>query len=222
MPGNDDSPGEDAVSEFHSLSLVDSSADGQSQGDHSTSGLSGESMPDIAPSQAAALTSESSQISSVARPQGQPVVAVDHLVTKKKKGRALETLQQLSDRARRFLGVSPSLLSCSWKHLTSSQPMIMRDRDDTQRKLKSIFDTACRVGGMSQAAKLHTAYGVKDTYQEVFMDKIFAVCRKLTGSIAEKQKTVDELVETFPPVVSSPVWRIKGMYCIIVPLILQN
>ena len=87
----------------------------------------------------------------------------------------------------------------------------MRDRDDTQRKLKSIFDTTWRVGGMSQAAKMHTAYGVKDTFQEVFMDKIFAVSRKLTGSMAEKQKAVDDLVKSFPPVVSSPVWRIRGM-----------
>lgn len=95
--------------------------------------------------------------------------------------------------------------------LTSVQPMVMRNKEDTQRKLKSIFDTARRVGGMSQAAKMHTAFGVKDTYQEVYTDKIFAVSRKVTGSIAVRQKAIDDLVKSFPPVVSSPVWRIKGM-----------
>ncbi|ETW79803.1 hypothetical protein HETIRDRAFT_48824 [Heterobasidion irregulare TC 32-1] len=116
------------------------------------------------------------------------------LPPKKRKARGLETLQQLADRARRFLA-----------------PTAMRNGEDTQRKLRSIFKTVQRVGGMSQAAKLHTAYGVKDTYQDSFIDRIATLTRKLTGSMASRQKKVDDLVATFPMDTLSPVWRIKGL-----------
>ena len=63
---------------------------------------------------------------------------------------------------------------------------------------------------MSQAGKLHTAYKVKDTYQDSFIDRIATLTCKLTGSMASKQKKVDNLVATFPIDTLSLVWHIKG------------
>ncbi|THH17637.1 hypothetical protein EW146_g3214 [Bondarzewia mesenterica] len=114
--------------------------------------------------------------------------------TTKKKGRAQETLQQLADRARRFLG-----------------PMVWRERDDSMKKLQTIFTTASKVGGMTEAGRLQTQYGVKDTYQESFMQRIFAVGRKFRGSLTKKQEVIDNLVASFPEHTTSPVWRIKGL-----------
>ncbi|ETW77160.1 hypothetical protein HETIRDRAFT_174197 [Heterobasidion irregulare TC 32-1] len=111
-----------------------------------------------------------------------------------KKGRPLETLQQLTDRTRRFLG-----------------PLRLRNAADTRSKLKTIFDTARTVGGMTELARLHTMFGVKDTYQETFMDRIFALGRKFRGSLADKQRKMDDLMASFPADVTSPVWRIKGL-----------
>lgn len=88
--------------------------------------------------------------------------------------------------------------------------MVLRDHEDTQKKLKTIFQHARTVGGMLESNRLHTAFGVKDTYQESFMDKIFTLGQKLRGSLAEKQDQLDKLVKSFPPV-ASPVWRIKGV-----------
>ncbi|ETW76444.1 hypothetical protein HETIRDRAFT_174525 [Heterobasidion irregulare TC 32-1] len=185
--------GENALNEIHCDSLGNSSADGDSQDGNSTSGLSTKSAANADSPELAAPAIVQSVGSTLSTLEGQAGAILDHPLTKKK-GRALKTLQQLCDRARHSL-----------------RPMVMRDKEDTQWKLRSIFDTSRRVGSMSQAAKMQMAFGVKDTYQEVYTDKIHVVARKVTGSMAVRQKAIDDLVKSFPPVVSSPVWRIKNL-----------
>ncbi|KAI0357218.1 hypothetical protein OH77DRAFT_1495041 [Trametes cingulata] len=106
-----------------------------------------------------------------------------------------ETMQELIDRARRFLGNNDR-----------------RRRDKTLEVLENIFQKAATVGGMTGAKKLKTEHGVKDTFQDFFLQRIFAFGRKLRGSHAEKQLLLDAFVaQEIPDDILSPVWRIKDL-----------
>ena len=107
MPINADEAGEDADSDNHRDSLGKSSVDGGSIEGNSTSGLSAESSADadmVFP-EAVAQLAQQSVGSTLSTLQGCAGAIVDRPPTKKK-GCTLETLQQLCDRARHFLGVS--------------------------------------------------------------------------------------------------------------------
>lgn len=41
-----------------------------------------------------------------------------------------------------------------------------------------MFDTASQVGGMTQAGKFQTEYGLKDTFQDFFIQKVFTLGRQ--------------------------------------------
>ncbi|KAI0309831.1 hypothetical protein OF83DRAFT_1179167 [Amylostereum chailletii] len=112
----------------------------------------------------------------------------------RKGARAKETLEQMKARARRFL-------------MTHA----MRTKDETIKSLGSVFTSATCVGGMTAAKTIQTEKGVKDMFQQSFMDRIFALGRKLNGSGEEKQEKIYRLVATFPDDVTSPVWRIKDL-----------
>ncbi|VDC01359.1 unnamed protein product [Peniophora sp. CBMAI 1063] len=115
--------------------------------------------------------------------------------TTKPRKRPMETLQQLRDRAVRFLATNP-----------------LRHKDETQAQLRSIFTEASRVGGKTQAGHMQTEFGVKDTYQTSFMERIFEFGRKLRGSVPEKQAKMDAYIrDNIPNIVTSPVWRIKDL-----------
>jgi len=57
---------------------------------------------------------------------------------------------------------------------------------------------------------MKTASGLKDTYLEFFMDRMALSYKKKRGKDA-KQKALDDLKQTLPDNVISPVWRIKGL-----------
>ncbi|KAI0039203.1 hypothetical protein FA95DRAFT_1504515 [Auriscalpium vulgare] len=111
---------------------------------------------------------------------------------KKSRRKREETMQELVDRARRFLG-----------------PITLRSKDESEAALKSIFENAITVGQMTEVKKQKTAHGLKDTFQEHFIDRVAALSKKFRGSRAEKQIAVNKLVDTFPENTVSPVWRIK-------------
>ena len=77
-------------------------------------------------------------------------------------------------------------------------------------KLCSVFQAASTIGGMSQASKLQTQYGLKDTFQNFFTQQIFSLSRSFRGSVDAKKQAIGDLVHSFPPDTMSPVWRIKG------------
>ncbi|KAF7344648.1 hypothetical protein MVEN_01625000 [Mycena venus] len=56
-----------------------------------------------------------------------------------------------------------------------------------------------------------TASGIKDTYQAVFLDRIFALSTKKGRTKPQKQADVRALRRTFPTDIASPVWRIKDI-----------
>ena len=97
------------------------------------------------------------------------------------------------------------------RKLIGFKPIVWREKEDSITKLQSIFQAASTIGGMTQASKLHTQYGLKDTFQDFFTQKIFSLTRSFRGNVEAKQQAIDNLLETFPTDVMSPVWRIKGI-----------
>ncbi|KIJ57791.1 hypothetical protein HYDPIDRAFT_103839, partial [Hydnomerulius pinastri MD-312] len=113
----------------------------------------------------------------------------------KAKGRRKETMQELADRARRFLGDSR-----------------MRDRDDTVQKLTSMFKDVASEGTKTQFQKAKTETGLKDTFMEFFVDRIFSRLKGLRGSArVNARRQMGENNDIRPEDVMSPVWRIKGL-----------
>ncbi|KAF5384421.1 hypothetical protein D9615_003216 [Tricholomella constricta] len=114
--------------------------------------------------------------------------------TSKKRPRK-ETMQQMVERATRFLGENPS-----------------RNRNETLGTLRSMFDDACQVGGKTRYGAAKTRSGLKDNVLEFFTNQIFNFRQKLRGSQDEKEKKVREMIEKeIPKDPFSPVWRIKGL-----------
>ena len=74
-----------------------------------------------------------------------------------------------------------------------------------------MFDHAITIGEKTKASNMRTEHGLKDNMLESYMGPVWAALRKVRGSCDAKQKTVDALVHSFPPEVTSAVWRIKGM-----------
>ncbi|KAI0311059.1 hypothetical protein OF83DRAFT_1177947 [Amylostereum chailletii] len=110
------------------------------------------------------------------------------------KGKKTETMQELVDRARRFLG-----------------PITLRTKDETLQDLRTMFTDACTLGKMTQVGKLKTERGVKDTFLEHFLDKVSNFSKRLKGKTADKQNTINEYIQELPEFPVSPVWRIKSL-----------
>ncbi|KAI1783686.1 hypothetical protein LXA43DRAFT_977008 [Ganoderma leucocontextum] len=112
-----------------------------------------------------------------------------------KKTKRQETMQELCNRARRFFSFTDT-----------------RDKPGTIGILEDIFLEASKVGGQSKAKKKKTEYGVKDTFQDTFTEKIFQFGRKTRGALSQKQKLLDAFIaETLPGETLSPVWRIEDL-----------
>lgn len=83
--------------------------------------------------------------------------------------------------------------------------------------LKSIFTKSSTIHGKTEAKKMMTASGVKDTFLDHFRGKVLSFISKLPSgtSSQEKQSSVDEYKASLLDDIYSPVWRIKGMFTII-------
>ncbi|RDB16192.1 hypothetical protein Hypma_003108 [Hypsizygus marmoreus] len=84
-----------------------------------------------------------------------------------------------------------------------------RKKIETQQALRSQFIEACRVGGNAEFKRLKTQHGIKDTFQGFFLDRLAAISTKRGRSKEEKEKAMREIRRSFPPNITSPVWRIK-------------
>ncbi|KAJ7641154.1 hypothetical protein FB45DRAFT_1124604 [Roridomyces roridus] len=101
----------------------------------------------------------------------------------KKKKKSLQTVPELISRVRQFM--------------------------QTCNVLRSQFTVSSLVGGQAQYKRNKTAAGIKDTYQEHFLARVFALSTKRGRSKVQKQADVNALLRTFPADITSPVWRIK-------------
>ncbi|KAJ7260975.1 hypothetical protein C8J57DRAFT_1232533 [Mycena rebaudengoi] len=85
-----------------------------------------------------------------------------------------------------------------------------RSRQETIQELRSQFTEASVVGGKESFRRRKTESGIKDNFQAVFLERIFAVSTKKKRSKVQKQADVSAVLQTLPTDITSPVWRIKG------------
>ena len=74
-----------------------------------------------------------------------------------------------------------------------------------------MFAEAVKIGGANKVKQKKTLHGVKDTFQDVFLDRITAYSARLRGSRADKQAALDLFIAAqIPDDIRSPVFCIKG------------
>ncbi|KAJ6631547.1 hypothetical protein B0H10DRAFT_1772594, partial [Mycena sp. CBHHK59/15] len=84
-----------------------------------------------------------------------------------------------------------------------------RFRLESCQELQAQFKTAIVVGGKAGFKRHKTQSGIKDTFQGVFLDRIFDISTKRGRTKLQKQADITALHRTFPQDITSPVWRIK-------------
>lgn len=77
------------------------------------------------------------------------------------------------------------------------------------KTLASFREMASKIGAKThlKAARMNT--GVKDTTQEVFLEKLIDSYKSAQGPAA-KQAMLDEAFKNLPDDITSPVWRLDG------------
>ncbi|KAJ7110365.1 hypothetical protein C8R43DRAFT_904377, partial [Mycena crocata] len=113
---------------------------------------------------------------------------------KKSRGkRAKETLAQTMQRIKAFVKIG--------------RP---RTKEETTGQLRSYFDQATTLNTKTKVKEMRTASGIKDTFQLVFLEKLFNSYQKKRGRKA-RQDALDAQRQRLPEKTSSPVWRIQGL-----------
>ncbi|KAJ7498183.1 hypothetical protein B0H11DRAFT_2383263 [Mycena galericulata] len=79
-----------------------------------------------------------------------------------------------------------------------------------KRFQESLDQMASTVGTKTKVQKMRTASGIKDTYQLVFLEKLFDSYKGKRGKEA-KQAALDAQRRSLPENIYSPVWRIEGL-----------
>lgn len=85
-----------------------------------------------------------------------------------------------------------------------------RARHRTVAILDSFLEEASHPFSKSKLKKARTNTGVKDGIQEYFLEKLFKAGDSTVSS--GKQAAIDNVLRTFPPHITSPVWRMPGMW----------
>ncbi|KAG8919405.1 hypothetical protein FRC02_001686 [Tulasnella sp. 418] len=109
-----------------------------------------------------------------------------------KRQRAGEKLSDMVDRIERFMKIGT-----------------LRTKKETEKTLSTIFDLATQVGTKTAIKNLKTEQGIKDTYQDFFLDQLFSSHKGTSGQRAEQ--LLHSAIDKLPINISSPIWRIKGL-----------
>ncbi|KAH9023715.1 hypothetical protein EDB85DRAFT_1849591, partial [Lactarius pseudohatsudake] len=104
-----------------------------------------------------------------------------------------ESMQDMVERITRFINIGNP-----------------RTRDDTIQELEAMVGEAGQVGNVTKIRAHRTATGIKDTFLEVYLDRMY-LSYKDRGSRGEKQLALDLFRATLPTNILSPVWRIRGL-----------
>ncbi|KAI6148028.1 hypothetical protein BKA82DRAFT_151609, partial [Pisolithus tinctorius] len=113
----------------------------------------------------------------------------------KGKGRHSETMQDLVDRARQFLGTNAP-----------------RTRADTMNRLRSMFHDVASGMSKTRYAKMKAETGIKDTHMDVFVERIVKCVKGIRAGTDKYTEAVDAILQGRPlEEFMSPVWRIKGL-----------
>ncbi|KAJ7435966.1 hypothetical protein B0H11DRAFT_2256623 [Mycena galericulata] len=111
---------------------------------------------------------------------------------KSKRKRFKESLEQMVSRAKSFVKIGR-----------------LRTKKETTAKLRSYFDEASTLNAKTKVKNMRTASGIKDTFQLVFLEKLFDSYKGKRG-VNAKQEALDSKLRSLPKNTTSPVWRIKG------------
>ncbi|KAI6107639.1 hypothetical protein EDD16DRAFT_1694913 [Pisolithus croceorrhizus] len=118
---------------------------------------------------------------------------VTHL--SKGEGHWSETMQDLVDQARCFLGANTP---CTFQ--------------DTINRLHSMFHKVTSGKGKTWYMKMKMNSGIKDTYMDVFIEHILKHVKGICGGMDRYTDAVSEITQGHPiEQFMSPVWRIKGL-----------
>ncbi|KAJ3824671.1 hypothetical protein F5880DRAFT_353082 [Lentinula raphanica] len=84
------------------------------------------------------------------------------------------------------------------------------NKSETTAQLRSYFDDAKTLGSKTKVKADHTSSGIKDTFQEHFLDRLFnSYSKKRTTE--SRQAALDQEIDSLPEEITSPVWRIKEL-----------
>jgi hypothetical protein len=85
----------------------------------------------------------------------------------------------------------------------------LRTKAETTEKLRSYFDEATTLNTKTKVKNMRTASGIKDTFQLVFLEKLFVSYKNKRGKPARQAALAAEQAK-LPKTITSPVWRIEG------------
>ncbi|KAF9072180.1 hypothetical protein BDP27DRAFT_1217935 [Rhodocollybia butyracea] len=88
------------------------------------------------------------------------------------------------------------------------QPGKARTKAQTINTLKTQFVTAQTPGSGTKIKQMRTDSGIKDTYQNFFIERLLNSYKRRRGISAS---TAREAISDLPPDTMSPVWRIRGL-----------
>lgn len=83
-------------------------------------------------------------------------------------------------------------------------------KEVTSYDLQAVFAEAKQIGGKTQSKKLKTKSGVKDTYQDYFLDKIYNFTKDLRSKGTETKKQLNEFLAELPEQLTNLIWCLKG------------
>ena len=86
-----------------------------------------------------------------------------------------------------------------------------RFREKTLGELQAIAGEAGSVGNLTKIRSHKTMTGLKDTFLEVFLGRMYASYKEKVSK-SEKQRALDVFRATLPANIFSPVWRIRGKF----------
>ncbi|KAH9945634.1 hypothetical protein B0H21DRAFT_693918 [Amylocystis lapponica] len=112
---------------------------------------------------------------------------------KSRRKKALESMADMVTRVKAFIKVG--------------RP---RHKQETVSKLRSFFNEASKLDTKTKVGKMRTESGIKDTFQMVFLDQMFASYKGKRGTDT-REAALRAKVESLPANTTSPVWRIKEL-----------
>ncbi|KAI0259692.1 hypothetical protein BC834DRAFT_806373, partial [Gloeopeniophorella convolvens] len=104
-----------------------------------------------------------------------------------------ESMQEMVDRVTRFVRIGK-----------------LRTREDTLQDLNAMVVEAGQVGNLTKIKAHKTSTGIKDTFLDVFLERMYLSYKDKGGKVA-KQNALNNFKRTLPENMLSPVWRIRGL-----------
>ncbi|KAF9070032.1 hypothetical protein BDP27DRAFT_1420468 [Rhodocollybia butyracea] len=85
-----------------------------------------------------------------------------------------------------------------------------RNKHESVQQLKSQFTLAQAQGNVTKIKEARTETGLKDTYQNFFIERLFSSYKTRRG-VDQKQTALNKAISDLPREMMSPVWRIRGL-----------